>query len=100
MNAEFLGALQAAEEGGSTGKLPEKHASGAEARADSAGFMPGMNPRPTTRTSFSAACLAPEGVLRGFLGAMAACSRTKERPGAKARVIETYFQGSKDPCSL
>jgi hypothetical protein len=34
----------------------EKHTSGAKARIDSIGFMPGMNPRPTARRSFSAAC--------------------------------------------
>jgi len=38
---------------------PEKHTSGAEAHVDFIGFMPGINPRPTARMSFSAACKAP-----------------------------------------
>src|SRR5271170_4435653 len=33
-----------------------KHTSGAEAHGDSLAFVPGINPRPTARTSFSAAC--------------------------------------------
>ncbi len=35
-------------------KSPQKHPSGAKTRDDSADFMPGMNPRPTARTSVSA----------------------------------------------
>jgi hypothetical protein len=35
--------------------------SGAEARADIAGFMRGLKPPPPSASSFSAACLAPEG---------------------------------------
>jgi len=42
----------------SFGEEIEKHPSGAEAHIDLIGFMPGMNPRPTARTSFSAACKA------------------------------------------
>jgi cell division protein FtsQ len=45
---------QVAEHGQNTSKQPEKHASGAKAPVDSAGFMPGINPRPTTRASVSA----------------------------------------------
>ena len=54
------GALQAAEKGQFSGEQPEKRTSGAKAHVDSIGFLPGINPRPTTRMSFSAACLAPE----------------------------------------
>jgi hypothetical protein len=36
--------------------MPEKRTSGAKALIDLIGFVPGMNPRPTARTSFSAAC--------------------------------------------
>src|ERR1035438_2079863 len=37
-------------------KKPEKHTSGAKAPINSIGFIPGINPRPTARTSFSANC--------------------------------------------
>jgi len=37
------------------GENPEKHTSGAEARVHSIALVPGMNPRPTARMSFSAA---------------------------------------------
>jgi hypothetical protein len=47
---------EAAEKGCFSGETPEKHASGAKARVDSIGLMPGINPRPTARLSFSAAC--------------------------------------------
>jgi len=53
-------ALQAAEKVLILGEIWQKHTSGAEACVDLIGFIPGMNPRPTARTSFSAACLAPE----------------------------------------
>jgi hypothetical protein len=43
---------QAAEKGCFSGKMPEKHASGAKARVDSIGLMPGINPRPTARQEF------------------------------------------------
>src|SRR6202044_3589057 len=48
--------LQAAEKGFVSFERLEKHTSGAEAHVDLIGFMPGINPRPTARTSFSAAC--------------------------------------------
>jgi hypothetical protein len=54
----FAGAEQAAEKGRISGEKLEKHTSGAEAHIDFIGFMPGINPRPTARTSFSAACEA------------------------------------------
>jgi hypothetical protein len=38
--------------------LPKKLTSGAKARVDFMLFMPGLKPRPTARTSFSAACKA------------------------------------------
>ncbi len=43
----------------------EKHTSVAKAIVVSAGFIPGINSRPTNRTSFSAACLASEGCVSG-----------------------------------
>ena len=38
--------------------VQKKHPSGAKALNNLIGFVPGMNPRPTARTSFSAACKA------------------------------------------
>ena len=52
------GAKQAAEKVLILGEIWQKHTSGAEARVDLIGFIPGMNPRPTTRMLFSAACKA------------------------------------------
>jgi outer membrane lipoprotein carrier protein len=54
-------ALEAPEKLEDFSEMHEKHASGAEAPIGSCGFVPGMNPRPTARMSFSAACLAAEG---------------------------------------
>jgi hypothetical protein len=51
-------AEQAAEKGLVLGETRQKHTSGAEALVDLIGFMPGINPRPTARTSFSASCEA------------------------------------------
>ena len=39
-------------------RASEEHTSGAKARFDLVGFVPGINPRPTARMSFSAACKA------------------------------------------
>ncbi len=55
----IVGVNQVAEKLPVAGAIPEKHTSGAEARADSIAFAPGINPRPTARTSFSAACKTP-----------------------------------------
>ena len=52
------GAKQAAEKGHISGENFEKHTSGAEAHVDFIDFMPGINPRPTARIGFSAACKA------------------------------------------
>ena len=52
------GAKQAAEKGLILGKTWQEHTSRAEARIDSIDFIPGMNPRPTDRLSFSATCKA------------------------------------------
>jgi hypothetical protein len=52
------GAKQAAEKVPFSSINQEKHTSVAKATADFIGFVPGINPRPTTRTSFSAACKA------------------------------------------
>jgi hypothetical protein len=46
------GAKQAAEKVEVSGEIGEKHPSGAKARVDSIGFMPGINPRPTARQEF------------------------------------------------
>jgi hypothetical protein len=51
-------AEQAAEKGLVSGKMPKKRTSGDEALIDLIGFVPGINPRPTARTIFSAACKA------------------------------------------
>ena len=48
---------------------PERHTSGAEAHMDIIGFMPGINPRPTARVSFSAgseACVDWIGLIPGM----------------------------------
>jgi stage II sporulation protein D len=47
---------QAAEKGLLFDKMSEEHTSGAKALVDLIGILPGINPRPTARTSFSAAC--------------------------------------------
>jgi len=52
----MIAAKQAAEKHQLWSKEPEKHTSGAKAPIDSIGFIPGINPRPTARMSFSAAC--------------------------------------------
>ncbi len=49
------GAKEAAETGLDQSEVSQEHASGAKARVDSASYLPGMNPRPTARTSSSAA---------------------------------------------
>jgi len=54
----FSGAEQAAEKGLIPGEMWQKRTTGTEVSADSIGFIPGMNPRPTARVSFSAACEA------------------------------------------
>ena len=63
------GAKQAAEKLGICGEISRKHSSAAKVEADSIGFVPGMNPRPTARMSFSAACKASidsDGFMRGL----------------------------------
>ena len=54
-----LGAEQAAEKDQFPDERPERRTSGAKAHIDSIGFLPGINPRPTARMSFSADCGAP-----------------------------------------
>ena len=51
-------ALQAAEKLWIRGEIGGKHTSGAKAHADYIAFTPGINPRPTLKPSFSAACEA------------------------------------------
>ena len=52
------GAKQLAEKGLSSTEHCEGHTSGAKAPVDPADFIPGINPRPTAQSSFSAACKA------------------------------------------
>jgi hypothetical protein len=59
LEKDTSGAEEAAEKGRRESEKPENHISGAEAQAHSADFIPGINPRPTAQTSFSAACEAP-----------------------------------------
>jgi hypothetical protein len=47
---------QAARKGLLLTEMPEKHTPGAKARIDSIAVMSGINPGPTARTSFLAAC--------------------------------------------
>jgi hypothetical protein len=58
LGAFFGPAKQFAEKGLDSGEIGEKQTSGPEGRADSAAFVPGINPRPTSRRSLSAACKA------------------------------------------
>jgi len=51
-------ASHAAEKGLLSNEMPEKHTSGPKGPIDFVGFMPGINPRPTARRSFPAACSA------------------------------------------
>ena len=52
------GAEQAAEKLENLGETGEKHTSGPKGRVGSVAFTPGMNPRPTSKQGFSAACKA------------------------------------------
>ena len=51
-------AKQAAEKLMFSREMVEKHTAGAKAHVDSTAFVPGINPRPTVRLRFSAACKA------------------------------------------
>jgi ribosomal-protein-alanine acetyltransferase len=61
------GAEEAAEKGHFPGGMPEEHTSGAKARVELIGFLPGMNPRPTFRERILgfavASVVAPEAEL-------------------------------------
>jgi hypothetical protein len=71
------GAKQAAEKGHISGRVPEKRTSGAKALGDSIGFMPGIDPQPTARRGFSAACKAH--VDFGFVAArLRSCPDTNQ----------------------
>ena len=52
-------AKRAAEKGETAGVFQEMHTSGAKALVDPIAFLPGINPRPTARTSSSETCLTP-----------------------------------------
>ena len=54
----LAGAKQAREKGVIVEEIGGKYTTGAKARVDYIGFIPGINPRPTTRMGFSAACKA------------------------------------------
>ena len=65
----LAGAEQAAERGLISGDSPQNNTSVAKATADSIVFVPGMNPRPTARMSFSSDCEAhvhSAGFMRGL----------------------------------
>jgi tRNA (guanine-N1)-methyltransferase len=90
------GAEEAAEKGWFSGKMPEKHTSGAKAPIDSIGFMPGINPRPTARLSFSAACKARTDIAGFDVGAKSPTYRPCAASGEIApgtRVILLSAQG-------
>jgi outer membrane lipoprotein carrier protein len=74
----WIWALQAAEKGLFWVKSGKKHTSGAKARIDSAAFVPGINPWPTARTSFSAVCATAL-----MLAAATQCSAQQQLPSAK-----------------
>ena len=80
----FQGVEQAAQKGLISGEMLEKHTSGAEARFDSIGFIPGINPRPTARMSSSAACKTPCS-LRLAYGTGLHASRLRARNKARKR---------------
>src|ERR1017187_1270366 len=65
---------EAAEKGLISSEIPEKHASGAEARVDFTCVIPGINPRPTARTIFSAACKVP--IIFGVAARLQSCLDT------------------------
>jgi len=52
----LAGAEEAAGKLGIWGEICGKHTSTAKADNDSVGLVPGINPRPTARMSFSASC--------------------------------------------
>jgi hypothetical protein len=55
--AGFIGRTgQHGEKGRDFGEIGRKHTSVPKGRLDLTAFMPGMNPRPTSRESFSASC--------------------------------------------
>ena len=63
LDLESTRALHVAEKVGVSDEPAGRHPSGAEAHADLTGLEPGINPRPTTRPSFSAAGLAAAGTV-------------------------------------
>jgi len=75
----IAGAKQAAEKGLIFGEIRKKHTSGAKARIDLIGFIPGMNPRPTARTSFSTACKARLKLL-AWSARLKSCPKKKREP--------------------
>jgi cell division protein FtsQ len=87
---------QIAENGQIVGEQPEKNTAGAKAPNDSTGLIPGINPRPTARASFSAASKAPadsgSSDARDTAGAKAPAYQPKayqSRPSAKAKATAT-----------
>jgi 23S rRNA (uracil1939-C5)-methyltransferase len=69
------GTFEDAEKGLTSGQVPEEHPAGAKAHADLIDLVPGMNPRPTTRASSSAACSAT--------ATRSASSTKRERPAGE-----------------
>jgi uncharacterized surface anchored protein len=76
------GAKQAAKIGQFWNEKPGNHTSGAKALVGLIGLMPGINPRPTARMSFSAACKARIH-FEAFSARLKSCPVTRPRiPGA------------------
>ena len=71
-----LGAKQFAEKPKIWAENDKKRTSVAKATAYFAGFIPGMNPRPTARTSFSATCKAHP-ILLALSARLKPCPDTK-----------------------
>jgi hypothetical protein len=83
-------ARQAAEKGLSAGEFPEEQAAGAKAHVDSIGLLPGINPRPTARLSFSAACKARLPICEHFAARLKSCPVTKLSSMKSLRQAETF----------
>ena len=99
----FQGVKQVAEKLGISGGICREHTSGAKAHVDLIDFVPGINPRPTARVRFSAACKTPCSLRSparyGALLATEPCSlRSPARCGALlATDLRSEVVGLEDP---